>query len=120
MEIETRAPEPFLEEFRLFLTDELIQHGYTEGPKIKSMESGIMIEYLKNNWIVSLQISEESEQGESFMRLQSEREIPELNEIWDAALISFGKQILLRLRNFAVDKAKVSRELKAWAERTPG
>jgi hypothetical protein len=112
MEIEITAPKEILEEFRFHLHDQLLAAGFTQGPKIDSVESGIIIEYLKGNQIVSLEIQSELEGKNSIMHVEANQEIPELKELWDQAVLSYGKVNMERLLEFALDKNKVRKELK--------
>lgn len=112
MHIEVHGPEHMLEEIRLHLQDQLERAGYREGPKISAMEAGILIDYVKEDSIISIQVTEESEIGESLLHVECEKELPELRDFWDAALVGYGKAVLERLMNFAVDKARVGGQLK--------
>ena len=112
MQIEVFGSQQLLDQLRLHIQDQLEKRGYTEGPKISSMEMGVLIDYMKNGVIISIQVSQESETGDSVLRVESEQEVPELREAWDDALISYGREILEKLRSFAVDQAKVDQGLR--------
>jgi hypothetical protein len=91
MPIEIRGPEHLLEELRLFLGDQFLKRGYEQGPKIGSMDSGGTVNFAKGEDIVTVHIKEEDEG--SLMYVESEKEIPELNDIWDDAIITYGKEV---------------------------
>jgi hypothetical protein len=112
MLIEVRGSEAMLDEIRLHLEDELQKAGYGTGPRLGSMDSGTLLSYVKGDAIVSLQVTEESEAGESTLRIEAEREIPELYELWDAALTSYGKKVMNILKAFASDKTRVEKGMK--------
>lgn len=112
MQIDVHAPEYFLEEFRLHLQDQFAKQGWTQGPKVGSIDRGHMTNFLKGESIVSLEISEESEGHDPTLHLESEVEIPELDEIWDRAIVVFGKELFSRLTSIARNKDKVTQELK--------
>lgn len=111
MRIEIEGPQGILEEFRLYLQDQLLKEGFIQGPKIDSVETGLMIEYLRGDQIVSVEISSEVEGKSSKMQLEANKNLPALNDIWDDALISYGKQSLHRLWSYARNKDKVKKGL---------
>jgi hypothetical protein len=96
-----------LEEFRSFLCDQLIRARFTEGPKVSSMESGSSVSYTKKDLIVSIQIGRGDDQGNCLMYMECERKVPELDEIWDQAIINYGKELMKRLRKFSINKSRV-------------
>jgi hypothetical protein len=112
VQIEIHGREAMLEQIRLRLQDELERNGYKEGPKVSSMDAGVLIDYLKGDLIVSIQVTLESEAGESILHVECEQEVPELEKIWDTALIHYGREVLEHLRNWSLDKDRINRELK--------
>ena len=113
MLIEVRGKDHVLRELCLVLSDQLQCAGYAAGPRVGSMmDGGTVITYLKNASIVSLQVAEESEAGESALRVEAEQEIPELYDLWDSALIVFAKTIKEQLMDFAVNKQKVEQGIR--------
>lgn len=111
MQIDISGPERLLEDLRLYLGDLLEQKGYSKGPKLLSMGAGMMVDYLKDDIIVSIEISEEAEGQECRLHVECEQDIPGFDEIWDTALVNYGKDIIVRLRSYAKDKKKVEQEL---------
>jgi hypothetical protein len=111
MQIEIEGPQGILEEFRLYLHDEFLKTGFVQGPKMDRIQTGLMIEYLKNGEIVSLEISSEREGKNSQMHLEANKQIPEIVEIWDEAVIRYAKQSLHRILQFAQNKEKVKKAL---------
>ena len=112
MQIEIQGQVALLEQLRLRLQDQLEQRGFVEGLKVGSMKSGLMIDYVKEESIISIQLTEESDSGESLLRVESEKEIPGLRDAWDDALISYGKELMAKLRDYALDKEKVDHGLR--------
>lgn len=113
MQIEVHGLESFLEEFRLHLRDKLEKNGYVKGPKIGYIETGHMETYTKRDVILSLQISEESEGRECSLHIESEQDVPELEKIWDNALVAYGKELIGRLEGIAQDSEYVRKGLKS-------
>lgn len=111
MQIEIEGPEFILEEFRLHLNDQLLKSGFVQGPKIDRVDSGLIIEYLRGGEIVTIEISSEREGENSKMHLDANKNIPALNDIWDDALVSYGKQSLHHLLSYARNKDKVKKSL---------
>jgi hypothetical protein len=111
MRIEIEGPQGILEEFRLYLQDQLLKEGFIQGPKIDSVETGLMIEYLRGDQIVSVEISSEVEGKSSRMHLEANKNIPSLSDIWDDSLITYGKQSVHRLLAYAQNKDKVKKGL---------
>lgn len=109
MHIEIQGPQDILEGFKLSLHHELHKAGFSDGPKIISADRKV-IGYTKGDAILNIEISEESERGQSRLMVECESEIPGFQNIWDAALIAYGKEIVNRIQNFAIDKEKVKRE----------
>ena len=107
MQIEIKGHAELLEQLRLRLQDQLEQRGFAEGPKV-----GSMVDYIKDGSIISIHLTEESDTGEAVLRVESEKDIPELNDAWDDALITYGKELAGKLRNYALDKDKVDRGLR--------
>lgn len=97
-----------LSEFRMHLQNELERRGFTKGPKLLSMSSGMIVDFLREDLVVGIQILPEEEQQASTLRLETEQDIPELNTIWDTALLSYGKQVVALLKSAAVDKKAFS------------
>ena len=112
MLIEIHGREAILDQIRLHFGDELQNAGYAVGPRIGQMETGRFTCYVKDDFIITTQITEESEASEGSLRIESENEIPEMYSLWDAALVSYGKKIRENLLNFAHDKSKVENGLK--------
>ncbi len=111
MQINVRGPESFLEEFRLRLEDELEKNGYQKGPKVGYVESGHMETYLKGETILSLQ-TQESDSGEASLHLESEEEIANIKEMWDTAVIKYGKELIQRVQAIAQNPSLIEKELK--------
>jgi hypothetical protein len=112
MQIEVRSPEAFLEEFRLCLQDQLEKDGWSRGPKVGAVDRGSVVNYIKESSIISIEISEEAEGRDSRLHLESEEELPEVNGIWDRAVIEYGRLLLKRLDDIAQNKEAVTRDLK--------
>jgi hypothetical protein len=112
MLIEVRGSEAMLDEIRLFFEDELQKAGYAAGPRLGSMDAGILLSFVKGDAIVSMQVTEESESGVTTLRIESEQEISELYLLWDSALIRYGKELMSILIEFASDRTKVEQGLK--------
>ena len=112
MQIEAHGPEQIMEQIRRLFQDQLEKAGYQEGPKFTSMDAGILISYTREEVIVSIQVTEESETSDSRLRVEAEQDIPGMYELWDAALISYGREVFERLRSFAIDKSKVEKEIR--------
>lgn len=112
MKIEISAAVEILQEFRLHFHDQLLGAGFIQGPKIDSVESGIIIEYLRGNQIISVEIQSGPEGKKCLMHMEANQEIPELKELWDEAVLSYGKVNIERLLEFALDKNKIRRGLK--------
>ena len=111
MFIEVRGSEDMLRALRLNLEDQLQTAGFLSGPRVGSIDAGRMMNYVKGEQIVSIH-TEESEAGDSVLRIESERELEELYELWDAALIAYGKKVKQQLIEFASDRQRVERGLK--------
>jgi hypothetical protein len=111
MQIKIEGPEGILEEFRLYLHDEFLKRGFTQGPKMDRIESGLMIEYLKDGEIVSIEVSSKREGKDSQMVLEANKQNPETYEIWDEAVIRYAKQSLHRILTFGQNKEKVNKAL---------
>jgi len=109
MRIEIQAPEVILQEFGLRLHDELLKAGFSEGPKVHSADHKV-VGYTKGDAILNVEISHESESREPRLTVESEAEVPEFQNIWDAALIDCGRNFIARLKSFAIDKEKVKKE----------
>ncbi|MCI0412856.1 hypothetical protein L0222_08665 [bacterium] len=112
MLIEVRGSEEMLDEIRLFFEDELQKTGYGTGPRLGSMDAGILLSFVKGDAIVSMQVTEESEAGVTTLRIEAEHEIPELHELWDSALIRYGKKVMSTLIDFASEKTRVEQGFK--------
>jgi hypothetical protein len=110
MRIEIQGPQGLLEEFRLRLQDQLQKAGFSQGPKVTSMDRKV-IDYTKGDAILNIEISHESEGRQGHLIAECETPIPEFEEVWDAALVTYGKEILERVRSFAIDKDRVKKEL---------
>ena len=111
MQIEVHGPQQVMEQIRLMFQDQMEKAGYEEGPKFTSRDTGVLINYTKGDLIVSIQVTEESETKDSTLRVEAEQEIPEIYELWDTALIQFGKDQIRHLYDFAIDKNKVKEAL---------
>lgn len=111
MLIEAHASEDMLQEIRLNFEDQLQNAGYASGPRLGSMDAGRLVHYVKEDSIVSIQITEESEAGDCALKIESEQEIAELYEFWDAALITYCKNIRSKLMEFAHDRTRVEQGL---------
>ena len=113
MLIEIHGHEAMLVQIRLHFGDELQNAGYGVGPRIGQMEAGRFTCYVKEESIITVRITtEESEASEGSLRIESENEIPEMYSLWDAALVSYGRNIRENLLNFAHDKTKVENGIK--------
>lgn len=104
MQIEVHGPEPFLEELRLNLHDQLEKNGYLKGPKVGQHET-----YVKGDLILSLEISEESEGRPCCLHVESEQNIGELPTIWDNALVEYAKQAIDRVEKNAQDPVSMKK-----------
>ncbi len=113
MLLEAAGPEGILEILRLHMEDQLSRHGFVEGPKYSSMDAGVLIDYVRDDSIVGLRLSQGAEGADAQFSLESEQELPELKDIWDDALISMGKDLLEKIMIFAQDKGKVERQLRS-------
>lgn len=111
MEIEAKAPLQLLEDLSLFLRDQLRKRGFEEGPRVARMESGSCVTFVKDDWILSLELNEDGESGNALLRLESETDVPGLDEIWDEALIALGREFISRIRVLAKDSKKLERAL---------
>ena len=111
MPIEVRGSEHFLEELKLFLMDQFTKRGYMQGPKVSSRDSGVTVNFTKGDLIVTVHIKEEDES--SLMYVEAEQEIPELADIWDEAIITYGKDLLTRLRGFSINKDRIDQAFKS-------
>lgn len=111
MEFKMIASEDLLSQFRIHLQNELEKRDFKKGPKLLSMDAGTILDFLKDDLVVSIQISESEEAAT--LRMEAEQEIAELNDVWDASLISFGREILALLRSCAVDRGKVIKGLQS-------
>jgi len=109
MQIEVRGPEAILDQIRLYMQDQLEKNGFRKGMKVGFSES-VMADYVKEDLIVCVELKQEAETG--LLRVEAEQDIPELNQMWDAALVSYGREILEYLRSFARDQSKVSQEIR--------
>ena len=107
MQIEVQGTESILRDISIIFGELLRISGYLEGPRFGTMDSGNLINYVKDSRIVSVQLTEESESDGSALRVETEAEIPELNELWDSALITYGKRLKMKLSNYAINKEKV-------------
>lgn len=104
MHVEVQGPQEFLEGLRMHLQDFLENAGYNKGPKLTSMGTGLVIEFVKDSTIISLQITEESERGTSNLRMESEGDIDDFERIWNQAVLGYTREILERLRSYATDE----------------
>lgn len=111
MELEIKGPEGMLSEFRTHLQNGLESKGFKKGPKFLSMASGVIVDFLREDLVVGIQILPEEEQQTSTLRMETEQDIPELIEIWDSALVSYGKQVMALLKSAAINKKIVSSQL---------
>jgi len=113
MFIEVRGNEYILNNLSKIFGDLLRVSGYTEGPRFATMDTGNLMNYAKGPTMVSVQLrEEESEMNETVLRVESEVEVPELYDLWDSALIVFGKKMRMQLLDFAVSKQKVERGIR--------
>jgi hypothetical protein len=112
MQIEVSGPQDWLEQFRMVLGDQLERHGYKAGPRLGRIQSGAVATFVKDDVIISVQVSEESESGDALLRMESEGEIPHADEIWDDAVIALGSEWIARLSSMARDSKKVEQALK--------
>lgn len=111
MEFKMIASEDLLSQFRIQLQNELEKRDFKKGPKLLSMDAGTILDFLKDDLVVSVQISA-GENDAAMLRMEAEQEIAELNDVWDASLISFGREILALLRSCAIDRGKVNKGLQ--------
>jgi len=107
MQIEARAQRWILKELMAILSAKLLEHGYEEGPGFQLMNEGNLANFTKNDTIICLHLDEESEQNESIFIVESESEIPEIYDLWDASLIDLGNRIKMQLLTFAKNQDKV-------------
>ena len=112
MQIEVNGPQDWLEQFVRYLGDQLEKRGYSPGPRVGRMESGTHAAFLKEDAIISVQVSEENESQVSTLRLESETDVPGIAEIWDDAVIALGQEFLARLGALARDTKRVEQALK--------
>jgi hypothetical protein len=105
MQIEARAKHWLLRELMEVLSSKLLESGYLEGPGLQLMDEGNLMNYMKDDRIICLHLEEESE--ESILIVDSESEIPEVYDVWDSALIEFGKKVKMQLITFAKNQKKV-------------
>jgi hypothetical protein len=112
MFIEVHGSEDMLQQLRLNFEDELQNSGYGRGPRLGSMDAGRMDHYIKGQSIISIQITEESEAGDSTLRIETEREADELYQLWDTALIAYARSTWSRILDFAHDKKRVEQGMK--------
>lgn len=111
MQIDTSGPLEFLEKFSFSLREEFEKNGYSEGPHIGRMDSGTCWTLLKGKMIVALQLQEGDDPTNVKLHLESEKDVPGIDQIWDNALISFGRELLSRIRQMAKDPQKVEQAL---------
>ena len=109
MQIEVRGPEAILDQIRLYMQDQLEKNGFRKGMKVGFSES-VMTDYVKEDLIVCVELKQEAETV--LLRVESEQDIPDLNQMWDAALVNYGVEVLEYLRNFAFDKERINREIR--------
>ncbi|MGH9856777.1 MAG: hypothetical protein ACRD4B_02935 [Acidobacteriota bacterium] len=112
MFIEIHGSEDMLQQLRLNFEDELQNAGYGRGPRLGSMDAGRLDHYIKEGTIVSIQITEESEAGDSAMKIETETEASELYQLWDTALIAYCRNTVKQILDFAHDKKRVEQEMK--------
>jgi hypothetical protein len=112
MLIEVHGSEDMLQQLRLNFEDELQNAGYGRGPRFGSMDSGRLDHYIKEGIIVSIQIMDESEAGDCALKIEAEKEIDELYQLWDATLIHYARYTLDTILDFAHDKKRVEQEIK--------
>ncbi|HET6266741.1 MAG TPA: hypothetical protein VFG11_03415 [Acidobacteriota bacterium] len=111
MRIEARGPEGVLIELRWHLENELEDRGYQEGPRVLSAETGTYTNFIKGKGMVGVQLVA-GEEEDSVLKMESEQENQEWHEMWDAALIRLGKDVLTRIETFAKDRSRVLQNLK--------
>lgn len=111
MEFEIKGSQGMLSEFRIHLQNGLEKRGFERGPKLLSMASGTIVDFLREDLVVGIQILPEEEQQVSTLRMETEQDVPELTEVWDSALVSYGKQVVELLNAAAINKKAVSSQL---------
>jgi hypothetical protein len=111
MQIEARGSLTFLEEFSVFLRREFEKNGYSEGPSVARMNVGHCWTLVQNRFIVSLQLNESDEAENAMLRLESEQDVPRMDEIWDNALVALGNQFMSRLRRIARNSKRIEQVL---------
>ena len=109
MQIEVRGPEAILDQIRLYFQDQLEKNGFQKGMKVGFSES-VAADYVKDDLIVCVELKQESESV--LLRVEAEQDIPEFAQMWDAALVTYGKEVVGHLRNFAFDKNKINQEIR--------
>jgi hypothetical protein len=112
MFIEVHGTQDMLQHLRLNFEDELQNAGYARGPRVGSMDAGRFDHYMKAESIVSIQIIEESQAGDSALKIETEQQSNELYQLWDTALMTYGKKLLATLVEFAHDKKRVEQGMK--------
>lgn len=111
MEIEARGSLEFLNGLALELRNEFEKNGYSEGPRLGRMDVGTCWTLLKEERIVTMQVTEGSESEEATLQLESEQDVAMVNEIWDNALVSYGHNIISKIITLARDSKKVEKAL---------
>ena len=111
MQIDVTGPLELLEAFCLSFRDQMEKKGYGAGPRVARMDSGTYSSFLKEDVILTLELTEGGQSGESTLRLESETDVPGIDEIWDEALVTVGRELLSRIRGLARDSKKVEQAL---------
>ena len=111
MQIDAEGPGYVLESFSLHLRDQFVNRGYGMGPRLGMMDSGNLVTFMKDDVIISVQVIE-AESGASALHLEAEVDVPGIEEIWDDALVSMGREYLKRIRSFAKNLNRVEQEIQ--------
>jgi hypothetical protein len=110
MQIDVSGPRELLDGLVLRLRDVFVNRGYAIGPRLGMMDAGNLVTFVKDDVIISVQVVEE-ESGECNLHLESEADVPGVEEIWDDALISLGREYRERIRGFAKNVNRVEQEI---------
>lgn len=111
MRIQARDRRWILQELMQTFATKLLDTGYAEGPGFQRFDSGEARNFTFAGQIISVQMKE-SEVNECCLIVESEKEIPELYDVWDASLIELGNKIMKQLVTFATNKEKVQQGIR--------
>jgi len=110
--IEIHGSEQRMDDIRLAFQDQLEKAGFEEVSKFGSMDTGVLISYIKQDFIVSIQVTGESELNDSKLRVETEQEMDEIRLLWDSALIVYAIEVLKQIKSFAQDVNRVDQGIK--------